>query len=53
MGFEDILPGYEISTKIHCTYDLPFKVKRNHLIVDIENRCLDVFVHTVQMSIFN
>lgn len=53
MGFEDILLGYEKSTKIHCTYDLPSKVKRNHLTVDIENRCLDVFVHTVQMSIFN
>lgn len=38
MGFEDILPGYEISTKIHYTYDLPSKVKRNHLIVDIEDR---------------
>lgn len=49
MGFEDILPGYGISTKIHCTYDLPPKVKRNHLIVDIE----DTFVNIVQMSIFN
>lgn len=49
MGFEDILHEYEIVTKIHCTYDLPSKVKRNHLTVDIENRCLDVFVHTVQI----
>lgn len=53
MGLEDILPLYEISTKIHCMYDSPSKVKRNHLTADIEDRSFDVFVHIVHMSIFN
>lgn len=53
MGFGSILPGYKISTKTHCTYNFPSKVKWNHLSVDFENRCFDVFVLIVQMYISN
>lgn len=37
MGFECILLGYKISTRIHCNSE----VKRN-LSVDTGNRCFDV-----------